>query len=86
MLLIKFFINLTFIVMSIGYLITLIHAIKNKNLKASLLMLFIPFYVFYYIFKLPENKLKKYLAITCIGSFWVFFFLGILEIVFTPPV
>lgn len=77
---------LTFYIMLFGYLASVLHALSQKQFRQLLFLILIPFYVFYYILKLPETPFKKVSAIACIGSFWIFFFAGILKIVFTPPV
>ena len=79
-------INLTYLSILIGMLLSSHLAFKKKEYRKILFIFLIPFYVFYFILKLPENDFKKRVAIMTIGAFWVFLFASILKIVFTPPV
>lgn len=83
---INFILSLTFLIMLLGYLAVISYALKQRDYRKTVFLVIIPFYVFHYILKLPETRFKKVTAIACIGSFWIFFFVGILKIVFTPPV
>ncbi len=106
-------VNVSYFLILSGMLLTCYKAIQRKEYKKIVYFFIIPFYIFYYILKLPEEnpatdlanrnvkrnikngKPKEYsfnllskeiLAILTIGVFWLFFFVSILRIVFTPPV
>ncbi len=114
-------VNVSYFLILSGMLLTCYKAIQRKEYKKIVYFFIIPFYIFYYILKLPEenpatdlanrnvernikngkgrdkakDKAKEYsfnllskeiLAILTIGVFWLFFFVSILRIVFTPPV
>lgn len=70
--------------MIVGIVLTVIDAIKKKHYKIAWFLIN-PFYIFYYLIKLPDSNKKKILVILNIGCFWLFFILLILKIILTPP-
>lgn len=83
--LIPLLLNLLALAMVIGSILTIIDAISKKNFKIFWVIIN-PFYIFYYLLKLPDNNKKKILVILNIGTFWLFFILLILKVILTPPI
>lgn len=75
-----------FLSMSGSWFYSVYHSIKKAaGFKSSLFNLIIPFYHFYYILKIPEEtEEKKYMAITSMGAFLLFFFITIILFILTP--
>ena len=71
--------------MSFGWGYSIYDAFKMRERKKAILNLFIPFYCFHYILKLPESNKKKIMAITTLGAFVLFFFFAIAMTILTPP-
>ncbi len=78
--------NLTTYAILMGFVIVLYDSVRAKNWLGTALNVLVPFYIMYYILKLPENNpRKKYATILVLGAFLVFFFVSILRIIFLKP-
>ncbi len=82
--LLKFIYHLSFFSILLGILISFFLKIKEKRFHQALLILFIPFYVFYYLLKMKDCLTKKYLSIITIGSFVVLVFVNLFLLLLTP--
>ena len=78
-------ISVSYILMAIGYLSTIIYAAGRKEYKKTFFLVVIPFYVFRYILRMEENQTKKMLAVSTMGAFTFFVLASIFKIIMTPP-
>ena len=82
--LLKLIYHLSFFSILLGMLISFFLKIKEKRFYQALLIVVIPFYVFYYLLKMKDCLTKKYLSILTIGSFIVLVFVNLFLLLLTP--
>ena len=77
--------SLSGVAMALGWIWVVAHAIAAKSWKQALLSALVPFYPFAYVLRLPETRVKKFMAILTMGAFLLFAAVSVLKALLAPP-